>query len=150
MIYQKQNMKLTGQRGIWPTKYLKVIHTSASTKSRNAPFQLLEQISNKIWIERGVYSIQFNLKSKTLNKNNHNHNQNQVRSSISIFMDSIMNKLRNLDAYPKINEDFYSRTLSGGLITIVSSILMLLLFFSELRNFSFFFSIVFFYALSIS
>lgn len=44
-----------------------------------------------------------------------------------------MNKLRNLDAYPKINEDFYSRTLSGGLITIVSSILMLLLFFSELR-----------------
>ncbi|PNX65210.1 endoplasmic reticulum-golgi intermediate compartment protein 3-like [Trifolium pratense] len=48
-------------------------------------------------------------------------------------MDSIMNKLRNLDAYPKINEDFYSRTLSGGVITLASSILMLLLFFSELR-----------------
>jgi hypothetical protein len=43
-----------------------------------------------------------------------------------------MNKLRNLDAYPKINEDFYSRTLSGGVITLASSILMLLLFFSEL------------------
>jgi len=56
-----------------------------------------------------------------------------------------MNKLRNLDAYPKINEDFYSRTLSGGLITIVSSILMLLLFFSELRNFSFFFFSSFFF-----
>lgn len=48
-------------------------------------------------------------------------------------MDSIMNKLRNLDAYPKINEDFYSRTLSGGVITLASSIVMLLLFISELR-----------------
>ncbi|ERM94188.1 hypothetical protein AMTRI_Chr04g188610 [Amborella trichopoda] len=45
----------------------------------------------------------------------------------------VLNKLRHLDAYPKINEDFYSRTLSGGLITIFSSIFMLLLFFSELR-----------------
>lgn len=49
-------------------------------------------------------------------------------------MDSIMSKLRNLDAYPKINEDFYSRTLSGGVITLASSVLMLLLFFSELRT----------------
>ncbi|XP_058747736.1 uncharacterized protein LOC131620621 [Vicia villosa] len=48
-------------------------------------------------------------------------------------MDSIMSKLRNLDAYPKINEDFYSRTLSGGVITLASSIVMFLLFFSELR-----------------
>jgi hypothetical protein len=46
-----------------------------------------------------------------------------------------LNKLRQLDQYPKINEDFYSRTLSGGLITIVSSVLMILLFFSELRLF---------------
>ncbi|XP_008804334.2 endoplasmic reticulum-Golgi intermediate compartment protein 3-like isoform X1 [Phoenix dactylifera] len=45
----------------------------------------------------------------------------------------ILNKLKNLDAYPKINEDFYSRTLSGGLITIISSIIMLLLFISEAR-----------------
>ncbi|XP_009103253.1 endoplasmic reticulum-Golgi intermediate compartment protein 3-like isoform X2 [Brassica rapa] len=44
-----------------------------------------------------------------------------------------MNRLRNLDAYPKINEDFYNRTLSGGLITLFSSLLMLILFFSELR-----------------
>ncbi|OEL21199.1 Endoplasmic reticulum-Golgi intermediate compartment protein 3 [Dichanthelium oligosanthes] len=42
-------------------------------------------------------------------------------------------KLRNLDAYPKVNEDFYSRTLSGGLITILSSLAILLLFFSEIR-----------------
>ncbi|KAF2546403.1 hypothetical protein F2Q70_00020357 [Brassica cretica] len=44
-----------------------------------------------------------------------------------------MNRLRNLDAYPKINEDFYKRTLSGGVITLVSSVVMLILFFSELR-----------------
>ncbi|KAK9047018.1 hypothetical protein V6N11_052882 [Hibiscus sabdariffa] len=48
-------------------------------------------------------------------------------------MDGIMNKLRNLDVYPKINEDFYSRTLSGGVITLASSVFMCLLFFSELR-----------------
>ncbi|KAL7199848.1 hypothetical protein ACSBR2_022036 [Camellia fascicularis] len=48
-------------------------------------------------------------------------------------MDKVFGKLRNLDAYPKINEDFYSRTLSGGVITVVSSIAILLLFFSELR-----------------
>ncbi|CAI9763892.1 unnamed protein product [Fraxinus pennsylvanica] len=48
-------------------------------------------------------------------------------------MTSLFGKIRNLDAYPKINEDFYSRTLSGGVITIASSIVMLLLFISELR-----------------
>ncbi|XP_042486196.1 endoplasmic reticulum-Golgi intermediate compartment protein 3-like [Macadamia integrifolia] len=48
-------------------------------------------------------------------------------------MDSIFNKFRNFDTYPKINEDFYSRTLSGGVITVFSSVLMLLLFISELR-----------------
>ncbi|XP_022136391.1 endoplasmic reticulum-Golgi intermediate compartment protein 3-like [Momordica charantia] len=48
-------------------------------------------------------------------------------------MESLTNKIRKLDAYPKISEDFYSRTLSGGFITIASSIIMLLLFISELR-----------------
>ncbi|KAG1366496.1 endoplasmic reticulum-Golgi intermediate compartment protein 3 [Cocos nucifera] len=48
-------------------------------------------------------------------------------------MEALLGKLRSLDAYPKINEDFYSRTLSGGIITIVSSIVMFLLFISELR-----------------
>ncbi|KAK3423654.1 endoplasmic reticulum-Golgi intermediate compartment protein 3 [Eucalyptus grandis] len=48
-------------------------------------------------------------------------------------MDGVFGKLRNLDAYPKINEDFYSRTLSGGVITLVSSVVMALLFISELR-----------------
>ncbi|KAH7518190.1 hypothetical protein FEM48_Zijuj09G0145300 [Ziziphus jujuba var. spinosa] len=48
-------------------------------------------------------------------------------------MDGVLNKLRNLDAYPKINEDFYSRTLSGGVITLVSSFAILFLFLSEFR-----------------
>ncbi|XP_010939627.1 uncharacterized protein [Elaeis guineensis] len=48
-------------------------------------------------------------------------------------MEALLGKLRSLDAYPKINEDFYSRTLSGGIITIFSSIVMFLLFISELR-----------------
>lgn len=48
-------------------------------------------------------------------------------------METLFGKMRSLDAYPKINEDFYSRTLSGGVITLVSSIFMFLLFISELR-----------------
>ncbi|RAL49469.1 hypothetical protein DM860_012902 [Cuscuta australis] len=48
-------------------------------------------------------------------------------------MDKLFDKLRKLDAYPKVNEDFYSRSLSGGLITLVSSIVMFLLFISEFR-----------------
>jgi len=47
-------------------------------------------------------------------------------------MEHVMSKIRNFDAYPKINDDFYSRNLSGGVITLASSILMLLLFLSEL------------------
>ncbi|CAI9104007.1 OLC1v1002609C1 [Oldenlandia corymbosa var. corymbosa] len=48
-------------------------------------------------------------------------------------MSKLLNKVRNLDAYPKINEDFFNRTLSGGVITVVSSIVIFLLFVSELR-----------------
>lgn len=46
----------------------------------------------------------------------------------------VLHKLKQLDAYPKINEDFYSRTLSGGVLTIISATIMVLLFFSELRK----------------
>ncbi|XP_062120404.1 uncharacterized protein LOC133834715 [Humulus lupulus] len=46
--------------------------------------------------------------------------------------DGTMTKLQNLDAYAKINEDFYRRTLSSGVITIASSIVMLLVFLAEL------------------
>ncbi|CAJ1936033.1 unnamed protein product [Sphenostylis stenocarpa] len=48
-------------------------------------------------------------------------------------MDKVFNKLRNLDAYPKVNEDFYNRTLAGGVVTVVSAAVMLFLFFSELN-----------------
>ncbi|XP_021291439.1 endoplasmic reticulum-Golgi intermediate compartment protein 3-like [Herrania umbratica] len=48
-------------------------------------------------------------------------------------MENVFSKLRNLDAYPKVNEDFYSRTLSGGIITLVSSLAIVFLFFSEFR-----------------
>ncbi|XWS54489.1 hypothetical protein CRYUN_Cryun10bG0094000 [Craigia yunnanensis] len=48
-------------------------------------------------------------------------------------MENMFSKLRNLDAYPKVNEDYYSRTLSGGIITLVSSLAILFLFFSEFR-----------------
>ncbi|CAM6128329.1 unnamed protein product [Calypogeia fissa] len=44
-----------------------------------------------------------------------------------------LNKLRQLDAFPKVNEDFYSRTLSGGIITIVSTVLIVALFITELH-----------------
>ncbi|KAJ3682992.1 hypothetical protein LUZ60_013219 [Juncus effusus] len=45
----------------------------------------------------------------------------------------ILGKLKNLDAYPKVNEDFYNRSLSGGLITIFSAVAILFLFLSEIR-----------------
>ena len=51
-------------------------------------------------------------------------------------MHKVFHKLRNLDAYPKVNEDFYSRTFAGGVITIVSVTVMLFLFFSELSMIS--------------
>ncbi|KAJ6822769.1 endoplasmic reticulum-Golgi intermediate compartment protein 3-like [Iris pallida] len=44
----------------------------------------------------------------------------------------VLGKLRNLDAYPKINEDFYNRTLSDGIITIASTIVIFFLFISEI------------------
>lgn len=50
-------------------------------------------------------------------------------------MEGFVSKLKNLDAYPKVNEDFFQRTLSGGIITIGSSIIMLCLFLSELSAF---------------
>jgi hypothetical protein len=50
----------------------------------------------------------------------------------SVAMAEILHKLRKLDAYPKVNEDFYSRTFSGGVITLVSFSFMFFLFFSEI------------------
>lgn len=57
----------------------------------------------------------------------------RIAGELSANMESVILKLRKLDAYPKINEDFYSRTFSGGLITLISSLVILFLFFSEFR-----------------
>ena len=43
-----------------------------------------------------------------------------------------MDKLKKLDLFPKVNDDFYQRTSSGGVITIGASLIMAALFFSEL------------------
>jgi endoplasmic reticulum-Golgi intermediate compartment protein 3 len=45
---------------------------------------------------------------------------------------AVLGKLRSLDAFPKIQDDFYSKTLSGGVITMVSGFFMGCLFLSEL------------------
>lgn len=52
------------------------------------------------------------------------------------MMDRMYNKLRNLDAYPKVNEDFYNRSLSGGVITLLSSFFIGLLVISEFSMYS--------------
>ncbi|QDZ22636.1 endoplasmic reticulum vesicle transporter [Chloropicon primus] len=48
---------------------------------------------------------------------------------------NVLKTLKRLDAYPKVNEDFFTRTLSGGVITIISSIFMIILFISEAVDF---------------
>ncbi|CAN6346381.1 unnamed protein product [Urochloa humidicola] len=50
-------------------------------------------------------------------------------------MDGFLQKLKRLDAYPKVNEDFYKRTLSGGVVTLVAAVVMLLLFISETKSY---------------
>jgi len=50
-------------------------------------------------------------------------------------MASFWEKLRELDAYPKPLEDFKIKTFGGGAITIVSAVIMSLLFISELRDY---------------
>ncbi|KAI5084366.1 hypothetical protein GOP47_0000535 [Adiantum capillus-veneris] len=44
-----------------------------------------------------------------------------------------LSRIRQLDAFPKVNEDFYRRSLSGGVITLVAAVVMLLLFITELK-----------------
>ena len=48
-------------------------------------------------------------------------------------MEDLARRLKALDAYPKVNEDFFTRTFSGGVITVLASLAMGLLFLSELR-----------------
>ncbi|XP_014213436.1 endoplasmic reticulum-Golgi intermediate compartment protein 3 [Copidosoma floridanum] len=50
-------------------------------------------------------------------------------------MMSIQEKLRQLDAYPKTLEDFRVKTYGGAIVTILSSIIMVLLFISEVSDY---------------
>ena len=43
--------------------------------------------------------------------------------------------LQRFDAFPKVNEDFFQRTLSGGVITVVATVVVAVLFVSQLRVF---------------
>eukprot|EP00088_Acartia_fossae_P067311 TRINITY_DN839_c0_g1_i10.p1 TRINITY_DN839_c0_g1~~TRINITY_DN839_c0_g1_i10.p1 ORF type:complete len:390 (-),score=51.13 TRINITY_DN839_c0_g1_i10:314-1483(-) len=50
-------------------------------------------------------------------------------------MVSALEILKKFDAYPKTLEDFRIKTLSGGTITVISSVVMILLFASEIREY---------------
>ena len=49
--------------------------------------------------------------------------------------DGFMRSLQRFDAFPKVNEDFFQRTLSGGVITVVATVVVAVLFVSQLRVF---------------
>ena len=49
--------------------------------------------------------------------------------------DGFMRSLQRFDAFHKVNEDFFQRTLSGGVITLVATIVVAVLFVSQLRVF---------------
>ena len=44
----------------------------------------------------------------------------------------MFSSLKAFDAFPKVNEDFYARSVSGGVITLGASLIMAALFFNEL------------------
>ena len=52
-----------------------------------------------------------------------------------VLSDNLLSKLRKLDVYPKLQEDYKVQTSSGATVSIVSGIIMALLFFSELGAF---------------
>jgi hypothetical protein len=48
---------------------------------------------------------------------------------------SVLDVLKRFDAYPKTLEDFRIKTLGGGTITVISAIVMLFLFVSEIQDY---------------
>ena len=50
-------------------------------------------------------------------------------------MDSMSGQLKRFDAYAKTLDDFRIRTTSGGFVTIISSVIIFILFFIELKYF---------------
>lgn len=47
----------------------------------------------------------------------------------------MFSSLKAFDAFPKVNEDFYARSVSGGVITLGASLIMAALFLSELGEY---------------
>ncbi|CAG0880914.1 unnamed protein product [Cyprideis torosa] len=56
-------------------------------------------------------------------------------SGAKMAANDVLEKLRRLDAYPKTIEDFRIRTFGGATVTLVSAIVMALLFVSELSDY---------------
>ena len=48
---------------------------------------------------------------------------------------SALDVLKRFDAYPKTLEDFRIKTLSGGTITVISAIVMILLFATQIQDY---------------
>ena len=48
---------------------------------------------------------------------------------------SVLDVLKRFDAYPKTLEDFRIKTFSGGTITLISAVVMILLFASETQDY---------------
>ncbi|MEE6517018.1 hypothetical protein FKM82_026902 [Ascaphus truei] len=44
-----------------------------------------------------------------------------------------LHQLKQFDAYPKTLEDFRVKTCGGAVVTVISGLIMLILFFSELQ-----------------
>ena len=59
-----------------------------------------------------------------------------MKTAFETMSGSFLGKLKALDAFPKIQDDFYSKTMSGGIITMVSTVAMFFLFFTELSALS--------------
>lgn len=49
--------------------------------------------------------------------------------------DNILKRVTRLDVYPKIGEDFRVQTVGGGYVSLISGIIMIILFFSELSRY---------------
>ena len=48
---------------------------------------------------------------------------------------SALDVLKRFDAYPKTLDDFRIKTLSGGTITVISAIVMILLFATQIQDY---------------
>lgn len=54
---------------------------------------------------------------------------------ILLFMPSVLENIRNIDAFPKVVDEFRRKTWSGGIVTICSIFLIGFLIFNEVCTF---------------